>query len=347
MIDFSSSILDEAYIHFVGNKLRNEGVETSKTAIDLSNDDTKSLFLKYTLGSFNRNEYYNFFHDSDLSLNEVYTYCSKIFSNRTDFERQSKNIANQLYKVSVHPKVMQGELYIVLLTGCIIENEVVEAIGIFKSETKESYLKPVRKDGKFGLENDKGVNVNKLDKGCLIFNTNNANGFKVCIIDSSNKNDEAQYWKDHFLGIVPMRDNYHSTKNYLVLAKDFVTTQLDQEFELTTSNKADYLNRSVEYFKTNEQFNERDFSKQVFGDADVIKSFKRFKEDYTERHDVDISDQFEIAPQVVKKQARAFKSILKLDKNFDIYIHSNADLIQHGVEKDGRKYYKIYYEQEK
>jgi len=48
----------------------------------------------------------------------------------------------------------------------------------------------------------------------------------------------------------------------------------------------------------------------------------------------------------VKKQARIFKTVLKLDKNFRIYIHGNRELIEQGVEKDGRKYYKIYFEQE-
>jgi hypothetical protein len=49
----------------------------------------------------------------------------------------------------------------------------------------------------------------------------------------------------------------------------------------------------------------------------------------------------------VKKQARVFKNILKLDKNFDIYIHGNRELIEKGIDENGRKYYKIYYEEEK
>ena len=50
--------------------------------------------------------------------------------------------------------------------------------------------------------------------------------------------------------------------------------------------------------------------------------------------------------QAVKKQARVFKSVLKLDKNFHIYIHGNRELIEQGVEKDGRKFYKLYFESE-
>jgi hypothetical protein len=48
----------------------------------------------------------------------------------------------------------------------------------------------------------------------------------------------------------------------------------------------------------------------------------------------------------VKRQARIFKSVLKLDKNFHIYIHGDRNKIEHGVDESGRKFYKIFYEQE-
>ncbi len=63
-------------------------------------------------------------------------------------------------------------------------------------------------------------------------------------------------------------------------------------------------------------------------------------------NDINVSGNFEISVQAVKKQARVFKSILKLDKNFHIYIHGDRNLIEQGEEKDGRKYNKIYYKDE-
>jgi hypothetical protein len=59
-----------------------------------------------------------------------------------------------------------------------------------------------------------------------------------------------------------------------------------------------------------------------------------------------MNESFDISPQAVKKQARIFKSVLKLDKNFHIYIHGDRELIEQGVEKDGRKFYKIYFTEE-
>ena len=78
----------------------------------------------------------------------------------------------------------------------------------------------------------------------------------------------------------------------------------------------------------------------------MIESFKQFDSAYRYDNNLELADSFEISAQAVKKQARVFKSVLKLDKNFHIYIHGDKELIEQGVEKDGRKYYKIYYNAE-
>jgi len=41
-----------------------------------------------------------------------------------------------------------------------------------------------------------------------------------------------------------------------------------------------------------------------------------------------------------------FKSVLKLDKNFSVYIHGNRNMVEKGEEADGRKFYKLYYDNE-
>jgi len=39
--------------------------------------------------------------------------------------------------------------------------------------------------------------------------------------------------------------------------------------------------------------------------------------------------------------------VIKLDKNFHIYVHGNRDLIEKGFdEAKGKNYYKMYFEQE-
>jgi hypothetical protein len=247
---------------------------------------------------------------------------------------------------AITPKIKSGELQIAYFTGCAINGKIVDAVGFFKSENKETFLKVLTSKVGFDLESEKGIAVRKLDKGCLIFNTKAKDGYLVSVVDNTNRGEEAQYWKEEFLGVQPIANEYHQTNKFLGIAKNFVTKQLDEEFEVSKADKIDLLNRSVEYFKTHETFDKKEFEQEVFQDSGIIKSFRNFDNSYRQENEIEITDNFDISPQAVKKQARVFKSVLKLDKNFHIYIHGNREMIEQGVEKDGRKYYKIYYNEE-
>ena len=58
-----------------------------------------------------------------------------------------------------------------------------------------------------------------------------------------------------------------------------------------------------------------------------------------------IEDEFGISDSAVKKQARSYKSVIKLDRNFHIYVHGNRNLLEQGEDEKG-KFYKVYYEEE-
>jgi hypothetical protein len=347
MFQFTNAVLKKLIVHKVGNKLLEDGVTLSNTAIDLSRQkELAPILIRYFLSHFREPVYYHFHHVSSLDLNEVYTIANALFESTSTFVKKSKDLANILYEYSNHPKIKSGELYVAYFEDCELNNEITDVIGIFKSENKDTFLKVFEDEKSFQINHDEGININKLDKGCLIFNTHADEGFRVSIIDNLSKGGEAQYWKDEFLKLEPVADNYHLTRNYLDLARSFVTERLDDEFEVTKTDQIDYLNRSIDYFKKKEEFNEKDFAENVFEHKEVIQSFRRFKTDYQHENDVTLAGEFEISTSAVKRQAGIFKSVLKLDRNFHIYIHGNKDLIERGVDDDGRKYYKIYYNEE-
>lgn len=347
MTDFSAAQLRKLIIHKVGNKSLEETVLLSDELTDLSiQPDLPDKLLTYFLSPLKEPVYYHFHHVSSLDLNEIYSIASALFKSTKGFIKRSKDIANILYEYSNHPKIKGGELYIAYFDDCVINNETTDAIGIFKSENKETFLKVFQEDAYFGANHDEGISLKKPDKACLIFNMEEDEGFRVCILDNQNAGNEAQYWKDEFLKLKPVADNYFQTQNYLALARDYVTGRLDEEFEVSKADQIDYLNRSINYFKKNEQFNEQDFANDVFEHKEVINSFKKYKNDFQQENELRVVSEFEISAQAVKRQSRVFKSVLKLDRNFHIYIHGDRDLIEKGVDPDGRKYYKIYFNEE-
>lgn len=336
--------INKFIVHSIGNKNNGDGVRFSDILTDFHK--IEEHIKQLANNSFKFDELYHFFFLPNLDLNPIYQFVSSIFKNKESFIEQSKNTGRYLYDKSTHPQIKSGELCIIYFNDCKVNDEIVDCIGIFKSENKDTVLKVNNRENGFELTDEKGINTSKLDKGCLIFNTEEDNGFLISVVDNMNKSLEAQYWKDEFLSIRPASDNYHFTKDFLSITKNFITKQISEDFEVSKADQIDLLNRSVDYFKKHETFDKQEFETEVFGDSDVIKSFQKFDQTYRQENEVELSDNFEISPQAVKKQARVFKSILKLDKNFDIYIHGNRQLIEQGIDENGRKYYKIYYENE-
>jgi 37-kD nucleoid-associated bacterial protein len=337
--------ISKIVIHNVGNKLNDDGISFSKKNTPIDNS-LKNILISYFISPFKDNEYYNLYHSGDLNLNEVFIYVSKIFEKPNSFLESSNNLAKHLYNCSTHPKIKSGRFYTVLFRNCAIEGETVDAVGLFKSENEDTYLKVKPENEIYEIESDKGINISKLDKGCLIFNTERESGFLVASVDNTSKGSEAIYWKDAFLQLIQRKDNYHNTQNILSLYKNFVTKELPTEFDITKADQANYLNKSIQFFKEKDSFNMKEFTNEVIENPDVIKQFKKYKSSFSDETDTDIKDNFLISEAAVKKQARSFKSVLKLDKNFHIYIHGDKDKIEQGVERDGRKYYKIYYDKE-
>lgn len=346
MLSISQAILSEIVLHSVGNKSKDEPLLISKEKLQLA-EPVKELLAKYFISPFKNVAFSTFSHTSELDLNEIYAFSKKIFADPDSIFLYSISISKHLYEQSTHPNIKAGELYIVYLSGCVVDDEEVDAIGIFKSENKETFLKVLPINGSYEINAESGVNINKLDKGCLIFNTEKEKGYKVCVIDQTNKGEEARYWKDDFLQVDARKDSFHYTQNYMDLCKKFVTEKLPNEFEVSKTDQIDLLNRSVNFFKNKDQFDLNEFNAEVMQQPEIIETFKDFKKTYATEREIPIVDEFEISDQAVKKQAKIFKSVLKLDKNFHIYIHGDKDLIEKGVDQaNGMKYYKIFYKEE-
>ncbi|HEY1006829.1 MAG TPA: nucleoid-associated protein, partial [Sphingobacteriaceae bacterium] len=113
------------------------------------------------------------------------------------------------------------------------------------------------------------------------------------------------------------------------------------------ADKIDLLNKSMDYFKKKESFNMEEFAGEVIGNPQAIESFRNFKQQYEQEFDSEIPDSFEISSPAVKKQAKVLKSVLKLDRNFHIYIHGDKQLIEKGFDEEkGMNFYKVYFKEE-
>lgn len=338
------STIENISLHLVGNSGAAEGVVLAESGLALS-DNMSELLTDYFLSPFSSEEYFQLYHDSGIEYNVVYGAVSQIFDDPESLYEQSVNLAKHLYDQSTHPKIKSGEFYTVYFKDCIVDGDTVDAVGLFKSENKDTFLKVLHEGGSFNLESEQGINIKKLDKGCLIFKKERENGYVVAVVDNTNKGIEAQYWIDDFLHVRQRKDEYANTQNVMAMAKNFVTKALPEQFEVSKADQIDLLNRSLEFFKEKETFDMEEFANEVIEQPEVIESFHNFKREYESENDIVIDDNFAISNYAFKKQQRSYKRVIRLDRKIQIIIDGNRDNVEQGEDERG-KFYKVYYSEE-
>ncbi len=331
-------------IHRVGNKSTDEGTHLSKTLTFYTQELSETLYGFFTK-PFKTDEYFRFSDQDGLEANTVYAAVKSIFEDPSQLLKNSIHIAHHLYNTCSNPKVKAGDLFVVRFPDAIVDGAHTTAIGIFKSETKEKFLQVSPTESAYNVQIEQGILLSKIDKACMIFNLEEETGFLVANFDNS-KGDELGIWTDDFLGLTKREDEFFDTENTLNLCKSYVLDKLPEDFEVQKIDQVDLLNKSVNFFKENDAFKLNEFAEKVLVQDELKKSFEDYKKHYEDLYEVEVNDHFEISKNAVKKQARFFKSIIKLDKNFHIYVHGNRQMIEQGIDEEGKKYYKLYYNSE-
>lgn len=339
-MDFTTVQLTDLIVHQVGLKDRGEELLLADKPLQISDGHTEEL-IPFFLRRFEfAYEQYRFENPAGFP-NPICESVRSLFENEAALPEASAVLARNLYDAVTHPKVKPGELVVARFSEYPFDGRTVRAVGIFKMENKAKFLEVIRPEhsAPTGLMIREGVDMLKTDKGCLVLEAEAENGYVVLLTDPNNRGTEARYWKENFLGLRQRSTNYSQTNTVLSAAREFVSEAGET---MEPAEKMELLNRSVSWFQDREVFQQEEFEQEVFQDEETIQSFRR----YARERAPEMQEEFEISAPAVKKQARVFKSVLKLDRNFHIYIHGSRELIQRGVEADGRKFYKIYFSEE-
>ncbi len=349
MINLFNTQIESLSIHRVGNKSKNESIFLSNNPYKL-NDEIIPLLKEFFFKPFREKEenYYQFAHDVDLEFNEMYNFATEIFNNPSEIHDVSKKIAEHLFEQSNHPHIKSGEVYVTYLTHLTVDNNPVDAIGIFKSELKTDFLQFKESDSNLEMILQQGVNLNKLDKGCLILNYQKEEGYKILTIDSNRY--DARYWLEYFLSVDAFQDENFMTKKYLQFVQDFA-----KEVVLPAEDKKEevlFMNRSVNYFAKNDEFEETNFLNEVLENPDLQAEFKSYKVDRGEHYSIEDVSSFPIANKAVSDARRKIRNVIELDTNVQIkFDFINPESVDKYIEKDfcpekQMYFYKIYFNNE-
>jgi hypothetical protein len=345
MIDFVEAHIESLVVHRVGNKLRDEGIFTSPSQHPISHEE-ENVLLTYFLRSLPGVEILRFHHSSDLRLNELFTYCQKIFLNSSAFLPQSVNILKHLYACSEHPKIQSGDVFFAYLSGVGYSGRQVPAIGVFKTERTDSFLRVTSQDRALRVRIEKGANLKAPDKGCLILQSDESDGYRVLCLD---KDDETRYWRNRFLNLVPLPDDQYITKGVLAICQ----TLCDQPSQTACkTERISLANRAVDYFVDHEIFDPEDFAQKVLKTKELSAEFLTRKKRFEKENSIAPIHTFPISKPLAKVAKRALKNLIKLDTKMELrlkFIASEdpSEYLERGFDKAKRMYfYKIYFNKE-
>jgi len=345
MINLFNAHIENLSIHRVGNKSRNEAIFLSENPYGL-NDEIVPLLKEYFFKSFREKEenYFQFAHEVDLEYNEMFNFATEVFTNPSLIHDISKKITNHLFEQSNHPHIKNGEVYVTYLTNVSIDNNVVDAIGVFKSELRTDFLQFEEKNSNLEMILQEGINLNKLDKGCLIFNYKKEEGYKILTVDSNRY--DARYWLEHFLSVDAFQDENFMTKKYLKFcqefAKEVVFPAEDKKQEVM------FMNRAVNHFAKNDEFEETAFLNDVMENPDLIPEFKNYKADRGEKYSIEDVTSFPIANAAVTDARKSIKNVINLDTNIQIKLdfinpESAEKFVEKGWDEEKQMYYYLVY----
>lgn len=346
MLDLSAARLTRLALTWVGNKNRMEGVGIPKQTLVPVHDAAEEMLIAALLKPFeSTEEYFYFHHEEDVSHHAVFQACHTVFEDPAELSAAATTLAQRLYEHSELPKIQGGELFVAHFEDVILQGESVNAIALWKVQSKQPYFKIERGAEAFQLNVLEGIGFGKPETAALVFQVDEAEGYRVCAVDTVSKRGERSFWKDEYLRLRPIEDNYFHTRHYISMTGEFINDKLPATSDRT--DQLDLLYRSGLYFKENEHFDLQDFTENMFEEPEKQQAFLDFKDTYTKAYAVPLEERFDINPQAVKKEFKVLKSVIKLDKNFHIYVHGRRDLIERGFDEDkGKKFYKVYFDEE-
>jgi len=349
MIKRTRASISKFIIHKVGNKFNSATNIFSENTITFDEESYELVkpFLLKPFGSVA--ESFRFSHHANVELNEINNYTNEIFSDEASFIEVSKNIVHHLYEQSNSAQIKTGDVIVALFEDIEYKESITQAIGIFKIENKVDFFQTYMEEDVLDLYVQKGISTRRLDKGCLIINSNDDEGRVVLSVD--NNNYDAQYWLKNFLNVKYANDYNQHTQNYIEFCKDFSEEVLREDYGI--QEKGSFLAKTVDYMKENDAVNIHEFKDEVFFDKDDYKElFDSYKKKYETINDVLVHNNFNVSDVVLKKQKPKMRTEIKLDTNIQIKLDIDApdassEYLEKGYDEAKKmKYYKVYFNDE-
>lgn len=299
----------------------------------------EAAFTQLAFSKVKFDQPYVFFHETDVALNEVYTYAQAIFADNDQLFEQSRHIATHLHSVSNHPNIKNGSLFIGLFDNCLMGDETKKVLAIVKIDEKEIFLDVKSEQDKMIVNGIDGINVKKINNAAVIVDMGPDEAPEVFM--RTRRKEDIVYWQERFLKIKVADEHYENTNLALQEMRKYIL----KEEAYSNPEKLNYLNKTLEYFRSEEEFQVDHYIEEVFEKPEEVQ------------RDVIINTvkpyETIISESAIEKVENSYKRKIKLDDHIEIVVNVRDieavdQLIETGRDEEtGRNFYKIYFEEEK
>ncbi len=184
------------------------------------------------------------------------------------------------------------------------------------------------------------MSLKKLEKGCLVFNVDKENGYKVAVVDNTGSNTDAHYWVDNFLHVRNCNDDYHETERLMEMCTGFVS-QLKEQSVVESAVAA---KKTAAAFATDEAIQVEDLADLICRTDEQKQAFEAYRQSYEEEFG-DFAEEVCVVKKATNNKPVKRMNTLKLGSDFEVKVLNPAAKIEGGVDKEsGKKYYTLYYE---
>ena len=258
------SRVERLVVHRVGNPTRGEPLQLSGKAIGVDDAVSALILDGYLKGIVSDKRKYQFYHETELNLNELYHYTRQFFRGEVDLLEVSQRIARHLHTRSQHPNIATGDLLVILFSGLGEGDSRQRALGVFKAEVQEDILTIIESGEVFDISHASGINPRLIDKGALILE----NGPQLYALDRLGQ--ETKFWVEDFLKALRLPDTGSTSKLVAEVIeqvaeeiedpaaqlrfKDEVLTRCRNEPEVSAREMFDVAERYVEPQQVNRLF---------------------------------------------------------------------------------------------
>ena len=341
-LEFNNAEIEQAVLHHVGNAYNGGPLTLGEEELSIDSDTLKFCLLKITSRLLSEVQYYSFRKPSE----NIVRNCAQAIFDGEDMVEATGNIAKHLYNCGNHQNIKPGDFFCLRFSGVRYEKEEVEVIAFLKCENRKPFIKLDIEDENYIPQILHGIDADNLDKGFLIINTAEEKGYKVLSIDRTARAKEAIFWANDFLNIVPFQDDFLFTSEIMNVTKDFVTKKALDDFDMERPEQLAMLDKAQNYFEQEPVFEEEKFEAAIFEDGVMRDKYRQFKNEEIESEHY-LPPNFPINNSAVQTFSKVFKSVIKLDKNFHIYVHGNRQYIERGFDEEkGKHYYKCFFDDE-